>query len=277
MRTQGESPLLEVLRTVAPKRHAHVLRLIGSVPHPLPTGAIGHGIDLAKLHVALDCMAPPGLPEPLLGAVHERQLCYAGGRYCAELALLSLTGSHVAVPAGANGAPLWPSGVSGSITHAGGGAWAAVCPVRRLGMIGLDTEVLVGAQGLNDILAVCLTSLERARWFSPPPSGAAAFATALFSAKESVFKAIYPLVGRYIDFTEFEMTACCEQRSWLRLRPTLASSLSGDVGEVTVHVRYDGALVHTAARLHPELATCASSPDVAKENRATSSFPASSA
>lgn len=263
---QGEPPLLEVLRTVAPERHARILRLMGHAPHPLPAGAIGHGIDLAELRVALEGRAPPGLPERLLNAVHERQLCHAGGRYCAELALLSLTGSHVAVPAGPTGDPLWPSGVSGSITHAGGGAWAAVCPVRRQGMIGLDTAVLVDALGLNDILAVCFTSLERARWFSSPSSEAASLATALFSAKESVFKAIYPFVRRFVDFTEFEMTACCEQRSWLRLRPTLASSLSGDFGDVTVHVRYDGVRVHTAVRLQPELATLTSSLDAAKED-----------
>lgn len=248
MTAPGQNTMLQGLRQAAPDRYAQVLRLIGNAPHPLPAEAISHGIDLAALGAALDGMTPPTLPARLLGAVRDRQLSHAGGRYCAELGLRSLTGADIAIPAGPAGEPLWPTGVSGSITHAGGGAWAAVGRVEAVGTMGIDTEVVVDVPGLNDILAECVTPEERARWFSSTASEAAlaGLATALFSAKESVFKAIYPAVGRFVDFTEFEMTACCKQRRWLRLRPTLASPLSGHIGEVTVHVHHDGDRVHTA-------------------------------
>ncbi|MDH0865601.1 4'-phosphopantetheinyl transferase superfamily protein [Mitsuaria sp. GD03876] len=246
----GQGGLLAALSRAAPERHARVLRLIGEAPHPLPGGAIGHGLEFAALEAVLDGLTPPALPARLRDAVRPRQLSHAAGRYCAELGLLALTGTDGEVPTGPAGEPLWPSGVSGSITHAGGGAWAAVGRSAEVGTLGLDTEVVVDAAGLADILAVCVTPGERERWFrSCPTETAAELATALFSAKESLYKALHPRVRRFVDFTEVEMVDRCEQLRWLRLRPASTSALADVFDDLTVNVRREGVRVHTATAL----------------------------
>lgn len=250
MSAPGKAGLLAALSQVAPERHARILRLIGEAPHPLPGGAIGHGLDLAALEAVLDGLTPPALPARLREAVRHRQLSYAAGRYCAELGLLALTGTNDEVPTGPAGEPLWPSGVSGSITHAGGGAWAAVGRSSEVGTLGLDTEVVVDAAGLDDILAICVTPGERARWFrSCSTETATVLGTALFSAKESLYKALHPRVRRFVEFTEVEMVDQCEQLRWLRLRPASSSLLSNVLCDITVQVRVDHLRVHTVAAL----------------------------
>lgn len=247
MTTPAQGRMLEGLRQASSRRYEQLLRVFTSAPHPLPPGAIGHGIELNLLEAVLEGMAPPAMPLRLLGAVRERQLSHAAGRYCAELGLRLLTGTDFAVHAGPVGEPLWPTGVSGSITHAGGGAWAAVGWKTTAGALGLDTEVLVDAQGLKDILEICVTPEERRYWFhSCAEEKAAELATALFSAKESVFKAIFPTVGRFVEFSEFVLTTCCEDLHSLHLRPARSSLLSNHISEVTVRILRDGRRIHTS-------------------------------
>lgn len=247
MTTPAQGRMLEGLRQASPHRYEQLLRVFSNAPHPLPPGAIGYGIELDVLEAVLDGMAPPAMPIRLHGAVRERQLSHAAGRYCAELSLRLLTGTDIAVCAGPSGEPLWPTGVSGSITHAGGGAWAAVGWKKTAGTLGLDTEVLVDMQCLKDILEICVTPDERRYWFhSCAEEKAAELATALFSAKESVFKAIFPTVRRFVEFSEFEMTTCYEDLHALHLRPARGSLLSNVISEVTVRVLRDGRRVHTS-------------------------------
>jgi 4'-phosphopantetheinyl transferase EntD len=136
---------------------------------------------------------------------------FAAGRQCARLALASLDPSLSRVPvlADAYGAPSWPPGFVGSITHCPGwtGAVAArsarsVRPAGRLGDvlgrgvrgIGLDAEPVAPLpEGVLDVVASgaeqeALAGLEDVRPGIP-------WDRLLFSAKEATYKAWYPLTG----------------------------------------------------------------------------------
>jgi enterobactin synthetase component D len=96
---------------------------------------------------------------------------------------------------------MWPDGVIGSISHAHGFALAAVARTGKSGMLGIDIERVpddTGALFDSDVL----TDFERA-WSGS--SGERAIQ--IFSAKEAIFKAVYPACQRLIGYEEVELTA----------------------------------------------------------------------
>src|SRR5689334_8284722 len=50
-------------------------------------------------------------------SIAKRRIEFAGGRYCARIAMTELGFSPCAIPGGPDGAPVWPLGLVGSITH----------------------------------------------------------------------------------------------------------------------------------------------------------------
>ncbi|MGA5038913.1 4'-phosphopantetheinyl transferase family protein [Streptomyces capoamus] len=88
--------------------------------------------------------APPdelhAAETPGEGAGPRRRAEFAAGRWCAHRALTALCGASPAVPRGPRGAPVWPPGVVGSITHCAGFRAAAVCRSRDARGLGLDAE-----------------------------------------------------------------------------------------------------------------------------------------
>ncbi|MBC6945357.1 MAG: phosphopantetheinyl transferase [Gammaproteobacteria bacterium] len=121
------------------------------------------------------------------------------GRACARRALARLGMLPQAIAVGARREPCWPAGIVGSISHAGGMAVAAVAHRRSFAALGLDIEAAAALEpGLID--TVCRP--EEARRLRSGSADAAAGALLVFSAKEAVYKALWPLLGRFIDFQE---------------------------------------------------------------------------
>jgi 4'-phosphopantetheinyl transferase EntD len=145
----------------------------------------------AFAELAIDGEPPSLFPDEELAvvrAVAKRRREFAFGRACARRAL----GIDVAIAVGQGGAPIWPAGYAGSITHTDDYAAAAVV---RSGQIGIDVESLVHAAKIAELSAtVAKTAGERA------------LAPALvFSAKESVYKCLYPTAGVFLDFGDVEL------------------------------------------------------------------------
>ena len=148
-----------------------------------------------------------GPPPALTQAAPKRQRQFMAGRYCAVRALESLGGPApaLAILRGPAGEPLWPDGVTGSITHTGPLASAAVAWRSDVRSVGIDTEAIVSDAQCARLSHVVLQPSERA-------AGPAALAervrfTLVFSAKESVFKCLYPLVGARFDYAAVAVTS----------------------------------------------------------------------
>jgi 4'-phosphopantetheinyl transferase EntD len=73
-------------------------------------------------------------------AVESRRRQYAAVRSCARACLARLGYARVPILPGIGGAPTWPAGVLGSMTHCAGYAAAAVGPLSRISAIGIDAE-----------------------------------------------------------------------------------------------------------------------------------------
>jgi 4'-phosphopantetheinyl transferase EntD len=138
-------------------------------------------------------------------AVDKRRREFATGRRCARDALRSLGIEPAPILAGERGMPQWPPGVVGSITHCAGYRGAAVARSGDLVAIGIDAE----PDGPLPAGVLDLVSLpaerDRLRTLAEAMPGIA-WDRVLFSAKESVYKAWFPLARRWLGFDEAEIT-----------------------------------------------------------------------
>lgn len=99
----------------------------------------------------------------------------------------------------AHGAPIWPSGIVGSLTHTAQRCAAAVTRARSWRGIGIDLEL---CEPLPEDVSPLVLSPDEIADLETMPGGAARWGRAAFGAKECVHKAIQPLRGVWLDFGE---------------------------------------------------------------------------
>jgi 4'-phosphopantetheinyl transferase EntD len=154
---------------------------------------------------------PPGAvlfpeEEAVIGrAVEKRRREFTTARACARAALARLGQPPVAILPGERGSPGWPPGIVGSITHCAGYRAAAVARATEVLAIGLDAEPdqpLPG--GVLDAVSLAAerASLADLARSAPGPN----WDRMLFCAKESVYKAWFPLTGRWLGFEQAHIT-----------------------------------------------------------------------
>ncbi|MFD7167405.1 4'-phosphopantetheinyl transferase family protein [Streptomyces violascens] len=140
------------------------------------------------------------------GAVPQRRREFTTVRACARRALAELKFPPAPILPGERGAPGWPTGAVGSMTHCAGYRAAAVAYAGDLATIGIDAEpnLPIRNSGTRDLVTVP----EERAWLSelgvrrPEVS----WDRLVFSAKESVYKAWFPLTGRWLDFDQAVVT-----------------------------------------------------------------------
>jgi enterobactin synthetase component D len=143
------------------------------------------------------------LPGELENAADRRKLHFRLGRLCAARALQQLSPGHPAGPLERDdaGAPCWPDGVTGSITHTNGFASAAVAWTRDAASLGIDVERTMPAPQAQKVARVIASAGEVAI-AERATSDAATAVTVVFCAKEAVFKALHPLVRRRFGYAD---------------------------------------------------------------------------
>jgi 4'-phosphopantetheinyl transferase EntD len=153
----------------------------------------------------LDAALFPEEEALLTRSVEKRRREFTTGRACARAALRRLGVPPGPILPGERGAPVWPAGVVGTITHCDGYRAAAVARTRDMLALGLDAEPNdVLPEGVLDLVA---NPDERA-WIAEWTAAHAGvhWDRMLFSAKESVYKAWFPLARRWLDFSEATLT-----------------------------------------------------------------------
>lgn len=147
----------------------------------------------------------------------RRSAQHQAGRLAAATAGESLTGLPCSVKRGPDGAPDWPDGVRGAISHCDGHSVAMVGKATNWDGLGVDIEQRLNNQIAQEIAPVALTQPERATFGADP-----LWVTLIFSAKESLFKALSPLINRRFDFDAAELCANPQGAPHLRLTRDLA-------------------------------------------------------
>jgi 4'-phosphopantetheinyl transferase EntD len=153
----------------------------------------------------LDIELFPGEEAALGRAVDKRRREFTTARACARTALASLGWPAVPIVPGLRGAPQWPPGIVGSMTHCAGYRASIVAHATDMLTLGLDAEPddklpdgVLEAVAIADEIAGLRTLAAEA----PGPC----WDRLLFSAKESVYKAWFPLTQRWLGFEEAAVT-----------------------------------------------------------------------
>jgi 4'-phosphopantetheinyl transferase EntD len=103
-------------------------------------------------------------------------------------------------------APIWPDGVVGSITHTGGFAAAAVAWAADIAGLGIDSERIIDPATARDIADICMVD-EATLVEAPHGRSFCEFCTFVFSAKEAVFKCLFPLARKFLEFSDVRITS----------------------------------------------------------------------
>ena len=106
-----------------------------------------------------------------------------------------------AIGRGPGGEPLWPAGVVGAISHSGGLAVAVVGWASEYAGIGVDVEQRLPGLSLRAARLVCRAA--EYDWAAADPGPMRR--TLLFSAKEAIFKALYPIDEVWLGFGDAEL------------------------------------------------------------------------
>jgi enterobactin synthetase component D len=185
-------------------------------------------------------------PSHLARAREVRLREHLAGRFCAAEALRDAHAAEIGVGVGADGAPCWPAGFVGSITHTASFACAAVARAGRLRSLGIDSEPLLTQDALREITPLLLVDGEEA-WLRGDDR--LAMATLVFSAKESLYKCLRPLAGVFFELTDARVEGPDGPGGRWRIR--LLRDLPGFPRGLALSGRHHvaGGMVHTAVEL----------------------------
>ncbi|WP_433656669.1 4'-phosphopantetheinyl transferase Npt [Nocardia sp. CA-128927] len=149
-----------------------------------------------------DLKALPAEEHLIAKAVEKRRRDFIGARHCARLALAELGEPPVAIGKGERGAPIWPRGIVGSMTHCDGYRAAALAHKMRFRSIGIDAEPHAA---LPDGVLDSVSLPPEREWLNTTYSGLH-LDRLVFCAKEATFKAWWPLTARWLGFEEAHIT-----------------------------------------------------------------------
>lgn len=172
---------------------------------PLPFSMPTQHLVLAKRSecIAITCAAfSQKMPDAIVRSVPKRQYEFILGRLAAGVLLVE-NGVHAKDSwlESRHRQPLWPNSVIGSISHSSNLVAVSVRP-KGCGIesIGIDIECLGQDSEAIKAITACFTNKERAlleRFENGLIIG--------FSIKESLFKCLNPISGKFIDFLDAEI------------------------------------------------------------------------
>ncbi|WP_420339133.1 4'-phosphopantetheinyl transferase family protein [Roseibium sp.] len=137
-------------------------------------------------------------------AVPSRRSEFFAGRECARKAMRDLGFQPTAIGVRPDRSPIWPNGLIGTISHSKTVCLAAVSRQNDdLLSIGLDIEPDLPLP--EDMWDTICTSNERTWLAGLPSAERARQALRMFTAKESAYKAQYPLTQEFFEFEDLEI------------------------------------------------------------------------
>lgn len=128
----------------------------------------------------------------------KRKYEYIAGRICAQKSLENLGVNNFRIESGAKREPIWPKGIVGSISHTKNLAISVVS--SELAAIGIDVEAVLSEERFESLKSQFLSENEVELIKNDPTLG-----TIIFSAKESLYKALYPIVETFFGFHDAEV------------------------------------------------------------------------
>lgn len=165
----------------------------------LPQGLAVVARDPRDLPAAVD----PAEQGAVAHAVPARVAEFHAGRAAARAAMVQLSLPPRPVPMGPDRAPLWPAGVTGSISHSATACVAVLGHSQDWAGIGVDLEEATPLE--PELVPQICSKTERCWLCAQPETDRGLMAKLLFSIKEAAYKAQYPLTQNLFGFDGFEV------------------------------------------------------------------------
>jgi len=177
-------------------------------------------IPLNKEQEAL--MLGQGFEFPkLLEKAHAKRLAeFLAGRYCVDKTLKNFgVRAYSPIPTQTSRAPLWPNGYIGSIAHTKVRAWAVLAKQEQVKFIGNDMELLMPMDTAENIQSKIISARELEDFHTDYQKiNFEVYLTLVFSAKESLYKALFPLVGEFFGFEDAVVHSIDFEKKILQLK-----------------------------------------------------------
>ncbi|WP_405805358.1 4'-phosphopantetheinyl transferase superfamily protein [Streptomyces sp. NBC_00210] len=150
----------------------------------------------------------------LAAAVPARRREFAAVRVCARAALARLGETAGPIPPGTRGAPVWPGATVGSMTHCPGYRAAVVARSADVRAVGVDAEpnLPLASEQVLDLVTIPQERSWIADLSAARPE--VCWDRLVFSAKESVYKAWYPLTGLWLGFEQVRVEVDARARTF---------------------------------------------------------------
>ncbi|CUX83968.1 MAG: Phosphopantetheinyl transferase component of siderophore synthetase [Roseibaca calidilacus] len=171
---------------------------------------------------------------------------FGAGRAAAREAMGLLGHPPRPVLQGEDRAPVWPRGLTGSISHTARDCMAVVTDAPEIRALGLDIEM---AAALEPALWPEICTMAEMRWLaSLGPSQRGHFAKLVFSAKEAVYKAQYTVSRQMLGFQDLTLTVDLPQH---RFTAELTTEVAGFAPGAVLQGRFAilGAVFITAVEI----------------------------
>lgn len=185
------------IQVISPETAAH--QIGETLPRLFPFAVGAAAVPLSGRTFPLHCSEAPAIEN----AVAKRRAEFAAGRHCTRAAMAGLGYAPCAIPSGPDRAPVWPSGLVGSITHGAGVCAAVVGSSRDYRSIGIDTELVDSIA--PELAAEVLRQDEACELDHGARPDGADWLTLHFCLKEAAYKAFYPIFRRVIGFQDMRL------------------------------------------------------------------------
>ena len=177
----------------------------------------------------------------------KRRCEFIAGRLCARDALLQRQIHGFKLLTNTDRSPKWPDDIVGSITHTNNFAAAALGSKQQIKGIGIDSEAPIEAKRLEDIKSRIFLDQEISCASSSSPAlPSEVYYTLIFSAKESLFKCIYPQTLNFFGFHDAHVSAIDWQQGTFKYQLLKTLGPQHAKGKNGVGYFHIDKLIHTA-------------------------------
>jgi 4'-phosphopantetheinyl transferase EntD len=206
-------------------------------------------------YVVFDVATTKDLSQATLYDVEEKALgknagalrrkSFSLGRASARRSLDTLSILKGAITIGQRGQPVWPPGIIGSISHTQNVATSVVA--RRSDCLALGIDVESEKRKLSPGVQKRICRPEESLWLKQ--ASTPWLPLAVFSAKESIFKAFYPLNHTELVFQDAQLTWLADRHCFQAILHRSASPGYPSGYRFPVFVWRQGGLIFTAVVL----------------------------
>jgi enterobactin synthetase component D len=162
--------------------------------------------DADQFHPKLFKLYKISEPDTIQASVPKRRASFLAGRALTAQVFAKHNVSATPIAISPSRAPQWPSGIAGSISHTHGYC-ASIVAVGDDYTVGIDIETIISPHSMPAVLKRVITDAEKTWINQNHPTADAVFYTTLFSAKETIYKALFPITQTFFGFDAAEIHA----------------------------------------------------------------------